>query len=386
MDYAMKRLLLAGVMGAALAAPITSAMAQTTTVPTDPQGFSPYDTHGTLDENINTSTIRNAPALGLSSIYGLNPCSLGASAGVSTPLFGIAGAISTTDKDCETRNTAALAITGLKDEAAGREIMCTIPQFREAVARLGKPCIGDQPPQRVALQQQPSVQPVAAQVATPAVPVAAKPTLAPNAPTFCNTAGLVLSAYPECTHPQVMAEPHAKRSTPNAVSRNVQSVHNEAPELTPPVPPVPTTIRPSVPDAAIKTPPNMVALLTQRRTVLLTAGDTTAVRLIDQRIAALDNPVNRPQTERPEQTGNVMATLMQRGAALVAANDLVAARLCYQRAVESGNSQAAIEIAKTYDPRVHTTGTNLALAEHWYRQATVMADTDAMNLARMASR
>ena len=159
----------------------------------------PYNTHGTLDENINTSTIRNAPALGLSSIYGLNPCSLALLPGVSTPLFGIAGAISTTDKDCETRNTAALAITGLKDEAAGREIMCTIPQFREAVARLGKPCIGDQPPQRVALQQQPPVQPVAAQVATPAVPVAAKPTLAPNAPTFCNTAGLVLSAYPECT-------------------------------------------------------------------------------------------------------------------------------------------------------------------------------------------
>ena len=111
-------------------------------VQTDPQGFSPFNTHGTLDENINTSTIRNSPALGLSSIYGLNPCSLGASAGVTTPLFGIAGAISTTDKDCETRNTAALAITGLKDEAAGREVMCIIKEFREAVAQLGKPCMG----------------------------------------------------------------------------------------------------------------------------------------------------------------------------------------------------------------------------------------------------
>ena len=48
-------------------------------------------------------------------------------AGVTTPLFGIAGgAISTTDKDCETRNTAALTITGLKDEATAREIMCEV--------------------------------------------------------------------------------------------------------------------------------------------------------------------------------------------------------------------------------------------------------------------
>ena len=201
----MRRLLLAGVMGAALAAPIiTSAMAQE--VPVDPNGFSPYNTHGTLNENIQTSTIRQAPSLGLSSIYGLNPCSLGASAGVTTPLFGIAGAISTTDKGCETRNTAALAITGLKDEVAAREIMCDLPEFRNAVKQIGKPCLVDQG-QAVAptASAQPIVQPVAAQAPVAAQQAVAKETMSPDAPTWCHTPGLMLSSYPECTNPTARA-------------------------------------------------------------------------------------------------------------------------------------------------------------------------------------
>ena len=212
--------------GAALAAPVIlpDLCVNAQTVPVDPNGISPYNTHGILDENIQTSTIRNAPALGLSSIYGLNPCSLGASAGVSTPLFGIAGAISTTDKGCETRNTAALAITGLKDEVAAREIMCDIPEFRDAVKRIGKPCLADQ--QQAANQPSPVasnqlVQPVAARTEVPPEAEA----IAPDAPAWCHTAGLVITSYPECTHPatakQESKQEHKAAQQPKAAKHEV---------------------------------------------------------------------------------------------------------------------------------------------------------------------
>ncbi len=358
-------------MGAALSAPVlVPAMAQTTTVPTDPNGFSPYNTHGSLDENINTSTIRNAPALGLSSIYGLNPCSLGASAGVTTPLFGIGGAISTTDKDCETRNTAALAITGLKDEEAGREIMCTIKEFRDAVARLGKPCIVDRSSNPIAVNTQPApaiVQQASTQQPSPAVLASVtKPgEIAPNAPAFCQTPGLMLSSYPECTQPRAaQTEPatgrdhhivraSAKKPQANAVEKKSEepATESQTPQNTFKLDPV----------AAQST--NIVALLLQRRAGMLAAGDTSAVKLIDERLAWLEKtPIEHAATTLPAQEPSrpaqsqeplgMVAALIERGAAMAAGGDIVAARLFYERAASAGSGQAAIEVGKTYDPQV----------------------------------
>jgi hypothetical protein len=404
----MRRLLLAGVMGAALAAPIiTSAMAQT--VPTDPQGFSPYNTHGTLDENINTPVVRNAPALGLSSIYGLNPCSLGASVGVTTPLFGIGGAISTTDKDCETRNTAALAITGLKDEEAGREIMCVIKEFREAVARLGKPCIADQSSRPVAVNTPPA--PAIAQQAPtqqPSLAVTKPGEIAPNAPAFCQTPGLVLSSYPECTQSHATqtessgAKPIAGRDhyivRASAKKPEVTAVEKKSEE---PAAERQTPQNTFKLDPVAARPTNVVALLSQRRATMLAAGDTSAVRLIDERLASLETtPIEhaattRPAQQRPAQSQEppgMMATLMERGAAMAAAGDIVAARLFYERAAAAGSGQAAIEIGKTYDPQylaqIHSVGirANPMLAASWYQRAIAMGDTDAASLLRVASR
>jgi hypothetical protein len=225
---------LLGMMGALLSG---GAWAQG--VPIDNNGFSPFNTQSKI---VSEGQIRSAPALGFPSIYGLNPCSLGASVGVTTPLFGVGGAISTTDKDCETRNTAAIAITGLKDEVAAREILCEIEQFRKAVARLGKPCLVDQSPEQrnaslagratasAAPNGSTAASPAAATTspttpaAAPALPGSVVPTtpagraeshpasgtttvaaaspapvLAANAPDFCRYPGLQLSLYPECT-------------------------------------------------------------------------------------------------------------------------------------------------------------------------------------------
>ena len=408
MGDAVRRLLLTGVMGAALAAPIISpASAQTSdVVPTDPQGFSPFNTHTTIDQPV----IRNAPALGLSSIYGLNPCSLGASAGVTTPLFGIGGAISTTDKDCETRNTAALAITGLKDEAAGREVMCIIKEFREAVARLGRPCIADQShkgvasntPQSAIPQQQPPPAVILTSAAKPATAIA------PGAPAFCQTPGLVLNSYPECTEPHASTDSSEKHSTAAGHDRHIVRAVEKKPVEKKPEPDAaqipadePVNNRFKLEPIAAQ-PPNMVATLMQRRATMLAAGDTSAVGLIDERLASLETtPSAQIATARPaqpqpvptiaqqaptQQLPGLVATLMERGAAMIAAGDIVAARLFYERAAAAGSGQAAIEIAKTYDPRLHPTGANLALAKDWYRRAMAMADAEAINLSRLASR
>jgi hypothetical protein len=172
----------------------------------------------TLNENINNSGIgREAPALGLSNIYGLNPCATGAAVGVTTPLFGIGGAVSNIDRECETRNNAAVVISGLKDMALAREILCGIKDVREAAVRIGKPCLQDMPAQPTAS---------AAPAGAPATPVAAvsapAPAVAgndlrPNAPAFCHTPGLAIGLYPECS-----ARPAA---LPALARRNARSAH-----------------------------------------------------------------------------------------------------------------------------------------------------------------
>lgn len=163
--------------------------------------------NSTLTENINNTGIpRQAPSIALSSIYGLNPCSTGSSVGVTTPLFGVGGAVSSIDRECETRNNAAVVITGLKDEALGREILCEIKDIREAAIRLGKPCIQDHTTTRISAAEPvipPRIIPAAAQTAggeTPAPPP--KPVLAairPDAPAFCRIKDLDLSLYPDCS-------------------------------------------------------------------------------------------------------------------------------------------------------------------------------------------
>lgn len=177
----------------------------------------------TITENINNTGIpRQAPSLGLGQIYGLNPCATGATAGVTTPLFGIGGAISTIDRECETRNNAAVVVTGLKDEAMAREILCTIKDVREAAARIGKPCMGDgrtvseasytvaqqmgtpEATSQIVAQTPSTIVPVnlaappAAQPSQAPVPPPQSTSVRPDAPAFCHAKDLAVYLYPEC--------------------------------------------------------------------------------------------------------------------------------------------------------------------------------------------
>ncbi len=162
-----------------------------------------------ITENVNNTGIpRQTPSLSLGQIYGLNPCATGATAGLTTPLFGIAGAVSSIDRECETRNNAAVVITGLKDENLAREILCEIKDVRDAAVRLGKPCLRDQSAAKVASAApvspaQPEAPVATAQPVAAAAPaVAATPavaTIRSDAPAFCRVKNLDVSLYPDCT-------------------------------------------------------------------------------------------------------------------------------------------------------------------------------------------
>lgn len=169
-----------------------------------------------------------APSIGLGSIYGLNPCATGVSVGATMPLFGVAGAFSTIDEECQIRNNVALTVSALKDEALAREMMCSVESFRAAAIRIGRPCIrdggaplalseGTNPETATSLQLVPvpsgglppnALPPVPP--AQPAPPVNGNPAPAPNPggfrgaglaprPAFCEVPGLNTALYPECS-------------------------------------------------------------------------------------------------------------------------------------------------------------------------------------------
>jgi hypothetical protein len=96
-----------------------------------------------------SSTIRNTPdAHGPVITGGANPCIVGASAGGAVAGFGISLGATFNDRGCERRNLAVLAHQMGRPELA-QEILCGAQEVREARARLGTPCLGDQVPPAV---------------------------------------------------------------------------------------------------------------------------------------------------------------------------------------------------------------------------------------------
>lgn len=181
----------------------------------------------TINQNIRTESIQRneglpsnpriphqTPSLGLGNIYGLNPCATGVSVGVTTPLVGIGGAFSNIDSECQTRNNAAVLVSGLRDEAAAREVLCSIPVIRQAFIRIRRPCIEDggaavilpsnypagagQAGQYNAETLPPPNLPIPPSVVPRGGTIDGDPRLRSEAPAFCRISGLDPSLYPEC--------------------------------------------------------------------------------------------------------------------------------------------------------------------------------------------
>jgi hypothetical protein len=360
----------------------------------------------TITENVNNTGIpRNAPALGLSNIYGLNPCSAGTSVGVTTPLFGIGGAVSTIDKECETRNNAAVVITGLKDDSLAREILCEIKDIRDAAIRVGKPCLRDQAAPGVASVASDSAAPKVASVAPgsvapkaasvipirpasaeaaaePIKPLAASGVIRADAPVFCRVKDLDIGLYPECTTAQAPRVPEAAvvpRASP-ALSQRAPSQARQ--QVAAPVPADNATPdagsevllkNPSWAESVSYTPPRV-------------SGGKPA-RMIGRAVAM--PPAALPVAASPP--SDRVARLLQRGAAMVAAGDITEARLFYERAAAAGSGQAAIEMGKTYDPgflaSIKAIGIrpDPATADKWYRRALAFGDAKVASVSHIAS-
>ena len=69
-------------------------------------------------------------------------CSGSSSVGVGGAGWGVSLGSTRMDKNCDLReNTKIISILG--DPAAGKQLMCNIPEVREAYARVGRPCAMD---------------------------------------------------------------------------------------------------------------------------------------------------------------------------------------------------------------------------------------------------
>lgn len=69
-------------------------------------------------------------------------CQGSTSVGAGGPGWGFAFGSTKLDRDCNTReNAKMIALMGERDVA--REVMCNVPEVRAAMARVGKPCIGE---------------------------------------------------------------------------------------------------------------------------------------------------------------------------------------------------------------------------------------------------
>jgi hypothetical protein len=113
-------------------------------------------------------TVRNTPEVIAPSVVGGNPCSVGASGGVSMPGFGISLGGTWADKACERRQQAAL-LFNMGEQSIAVELMCQDDSVRAAMKLAGKPCIADIPP--VAQVPVPGPAPTVATLPAPTAPI-----------------------------------------------------------------------------------------------------------------------------------------------------------------------------------------------------------------------
>jgi hypothetical protein len=114
-------------------------------------------------------TVRNTPEVIAPSVVGGNPCSVGASGGVSMPGFGISLGGTWADKACERRQEAALMFN-MGETKVAYELMCQDEHVHQAMVSSGKPCTADVLPAPVAAAPMPATPAMVQAPAKPARP------------------------------------------------------------------------------------------------------------------------------------------------------------------------------------------------------------------------
>ena len=172
-----------------------------TSTGTDPATSSAAATNGANGTAVagtnftSTQTLRNTPEIIAPSIVGGDPCTVGASGGVTLPGFEIVTGGSWEGKACERRQLAALLFnmghgpSGAKGDTlqeAAVEVLCVEAGVREALKRIGQPCVidrgvGSPTPSPTSF----AAPKIAVAIATPSPSEGAVPKQRPD---WCNTA------------------------------------------------------------------------------------------------------------------------------------------------------------------------------------------------------
>ena len=97
--------------------------------------------------------------------------------------------------------------------------------------------------------------------------------------------------------------------------------------------------------------------------------------------------VSEPPPSNPDATA-----LLERGDSLFRIGDVASARLFYERAIDAGNSEAALRLGGTYDPdflahaRLGELHGDVAMAVYWYRRAGELGAKEAQTLLQAIER
>lgn len=138
-----KSLIIAAMMAVTLAYP---AAAQTVNVGANSGSESNSASQAGSYSSVNIKNGRGYRSTGAAIAPGLIAggitCQGSTSMGAGGPGWGFAFGSTKLDRDCNTReNAKMIALMGERDVA--REVMCNVPEVRAAMARVGRPCLGD---------------------------------------------------------------------------------------------------------------------------------------------------------------------------------------------------------------------------------------------------
>lgn len=114
---------------------------------------------------------QRVPDASAPAIWSNNPCLVGLSGGVAVAGFGASIGAGVEDRDC-TRRANAQHLVAMGEREAAREVLCGSTEVRQAFARIGRPCVADQPARPATAGP---VQAVVLPAPASAAPVAARP-------------------------------------------------------------------------------------------------------------------------------------------------------------------------------------------------------------------
>lgn len=114
---------------------------------------------------------QRVPDASAPAVWSNNPCLVGLSGGVAVAGFGASIGAGVEDRDC-TRRANAQQLVAMGEREAAREVLCGSAEVRQAFARIGRPCVADQPARPATAGP---VQAVVLPAPASAAPVAARP-------------------------------------------------------------------------------------------------------------------------------------------------------------------------------------------------------------------